>query len=71
MLYYRLYFMHPLTGSILRFADFEAPDDGHALDLASEHVGENPLELWNERRKVDRIEAFASLISPTAEQRLD
>jgi hypothetical protein len=63
MLYYRLYFMHPRTGSILRFADFEAPDDGHALDLAREHAGEQPLELWNERRKVHRIEAPSSLVS--------
>ena len=69
MLYYRLYFMHPETGSIRRFADFEAPGDSDALDLAREHVGEKPLELWNERRKVDRIEALSSSVSPAAEPR--
>ena len=57
MLYYRLYFMHPHSGHIERFADFEAPDDAHALDLAGEHIGQCPLELWNEHRKVQRIAA--------------
>lgn len=61
MSYYRLYFMHPHTGHIDRVADFEAPDDAQALELAGEHVGENPLELWNEHRKVHRIEAFATV----------
>ena len=44
-----------------RFADFEAPDDAHAVGLASEHIGEHPLELWNEHRKVRRIDA-ASIV---------
>jgi hypothetical protein len=57
MQYYRLYFMHPHTGHIERFAEFEAPDHEAALALASEHVGENPLELWCDRCKVRRIEA--------------
>lgn len=61
MFYYRLYFMHPDSGHIARFADFEAPDDLQALELAREHVGENPLELWNEHRKVQRIEARSTL----------
>lgn len=63
MLYYRLYFMHPDSGHIERFADFEAPDDAHAVSLASEHAGEQPLELWNERRKVQRIETASSVPS--------
>lgn len=67
MLYYRLYFMHPDSGHIERFVELEAPDDASALSLASEHVGENPLELWNEHRKVRRIEAFATLPVPRRE----
>jgi hypothetical protein len=67
MLYYRLYFMHPDNGHIERFADFQAPDDAHALSLAREHIGDNPLELWCERRKVHRIEAFSS--APACRQR--
>lgn len=73
MLYYRLYFMHPLTGGIQRFADFEASDDGHALELArehaGEHAGEHPLELWNEHRKVELIEALSAPVAPAAEAR--
>lgn len=57
MLYYRLYFMHPHSGHIERFAEYEAPDDAAALGLASEHIGEAPLELWCEHRKVKRIDA--------------
>jgi hypothetical protein len=64
MLYYRLYFMHPLTGGIQRFADFEAPDDGQALALAREQIGDYSLELWNERRKVAAIAALAFPVSP-------
>ena len=60
MSYYRLYFMHPDNGHIDRFAEFEAPDDRAAVALASEHLGENPLELWCERRKVGRIEALVT-----------
>lgn len=62
MLYYRLYFMNRYSGHIDRCAEFEAPDDGAALDLASEHIGESPLELWSGRRKVRRIEALAASV---------
>lgn len=59
MLCYRLYFMPPSNGHIERVAELEAPEDVRALGPAREHIGENPLELWNERRKVHRIEAFS------------
>lgn len=61
MQYYRLYFMHPYTGHIERFAEFEAPDDAQALSLAREHIGDHPLELWCGRRKVHRIQSFAGV----------
>lgn len=54
---YRLYFMSPQSGHILRFAEYEAPDDRSAEALAREHEGERVLELWCGHRKVARIEA--------------
>jgi hypothetical protein len=56
VLYYRLYFIHPGNGRILRFAEFEAPDDAAAVALAAEHEGGQPLELWCRHRKVKRFE---------------
>ena len=64
MSYYRLYFMDPYSGHIRRFAEFEAPDDEAAFGLAIEHIGDQPLELWSEHRKVRRIEAFATVPEP-------
>lgn len=60
---YRLYFMHPHTGHIERFRAIEAPDDDGAMALASEHVGDHPLELWCAGRKAGRIDALA-LVPP-------
>ena len=62
---YRLYFMHPDSGHIERFAEFSAPDDQGAIALAGEHVGDHPLELWNEHRKVRRFDAVAIGPLPT------
>lgn len=56
MLYFRLYFMSLRSGHIERFAEFEAPDDVAAIALASEHEGEQPLELWCGHRKVKRFD---------------
>ena len=57
MSYYRLYFMCARSGHIMKFAEYEAPDDQSAIALALEHEGEQALELWCGRRKVTRIEA--------------
>jgi hypothetical protein len=59
MSYYRLYFMKPGSGKILRFAEFEAPDDEAAEALAQEHEGAEALELWSRKRKVIRFEPFS------------
>ena len=56
MLYYRLYFMSARTGHIIRFAEYEAPDDACAMDLARSQQGEQALELWCQRRRVGRFE---------------
>lgn len=54
---YRLYFMDPRSGHIIRFAEYQAPDDQAAIGLAQEQEGANPLEIWSGHRKVGRIEA--------------
>ena len=56
MLYYRLYFMSARTGHILRFAEYEAPDDAAATALAGEQEGEHALELWCRDRRVAGFE---------------
>ena len=67
--HYRLYFMDRFSGHILRFADFEAPDDDAAAALAGEYVAENPLELWSGHRKVRRLEPLTATRAPAAQLR--
>jgi hypothetical protein len=55
--YYRLYFMHPLTGHIERVHEVEAASDDEAIRLIEAEAGREPLELWCGPRKVHRIEA--------------
>ena len=64
MLYYRLYFM-TAAGRIRRFAEFDAPHDEAAITLAAEHAGEQPLELWCEKRMVRRFAAAAEAPAAT------
>jgi hypothetical protein len=59
MQYFRLYFLNA-SGGILRFAEFEAPDDEAALALADEHQGSNALELWCGKRKVRHFPALTA-----------
>ena len=66
--YYRLYFMDAFTGHIERFEDFEAERDEEAVGRALDSEGVRPLELWNENRKVARIEPV-SLSSQLLERR--
>lgn len=56
LFYYRLYFLHPSSDRILRFAEFEASDDGAAIALAADHEDGPPRELWCGGRKVKRFE---------------
>ena len=57
MAYYRLYFMHPLTGHIERVHELEAASDKEAIRQIEDKQGREPLELWCGVRKVHRIEA--------------
>ena len=66
MFYYRLYFMSARTGHIMRFAEYEAPDDGSAMALAREQVGEHALELWCRHRRVGSFEPAEAARRATA-----
>ncbi len=68
MSYYRLYFMDAFNGHIERFEDFAAATDEDAVGIALDSEGLRALELWNEDRKVARIEPV-SLSSQLLERR--
>ena len=57
MPYYRLYHMSPGNGHILRFDEFEASGDEAALVFANGKLNAHPMELWEQHRKVSRLEA--------------
>ena len=52
MHYYRLYFMHRLSGHIDHYREFEAEDDDAALAIAEDWREDRPMELWNLERKL-------------------
>ena len=58
MLYYRLYFMSTLAGRIERFHEFEADTDEAAVAFALERQGMLAIELWQQSRKVARVESL-------------
>jgi hypothetical protein len=60
MPYYRLYFMNPGDGHIQRFEDFVELNDRAALTRAEQKLDGQPLELWQEARKVRRFEPLAA-----------
>lgn len=52
MRYYRLYFMDRFSGHIDHFREFEAEDDEAALVTAENWQDGQPMELWNQERKL-------------------
>jgi hypothetical protein len=52
MRYYRLYFMNRTSGHIDQFREFEAEDDDAALNTAESWRDGQPMELWNQDRKL-------------------
>lgn len=60
-MYYRLYFMSCASGHIERFEEFEAADDVEAVRVARRQPGQQPLELWQEHRKVKRFEVASAI----------
>ena len=59
-MYYRLYFMSPRSGHIDRAENIHAESDGQAIESARPFAGEQPLELWQDNRKVYRFETKAT-----------
>ena len=58
MLYYRLYFFDRYSGHIDHFREFEAEDDGAAIDLAVGWNDGHAMELWNLERRLKRWDAI-------------
>jgi hypothetical protein len=56
-MHYRLYLMNARSGHIEGVEEFDAPDDGHAINQSFAFAGDRPLELWCGGRKVGRVEA--------------
>ena len=50
--YYRLYFMNRSSGHIDQFREFEAADDESAIAAAENWLDGQPMELWNQDRKL-------------------
>ena len=62
-MYYRLYFMNRGSGHIDRVEEIEAADDVEAVRIAAgRDTGNQPVELWQEHRKVKRFEVGASTV---------
>lgn len=57
MSYYRLLFMKSAEGPVLGEKEIAARDDVDAVRIARQHVCEQPLELWCDKRKVKRFPA--------------
>lgn len=64
MTYYRLYHMNPKSGHIDWFEEFDASDDVLAVLEARERQVEKAIELWQEGRKVLRLEQPAEVSAP-------
>jgi len=53
---YRLYFMNRKNGHIDTVETIHAASDADAVELAQRFLGDKPLELWGDGRKVRRFE---------------
>lgn len=52
MIYYRLYYMHPFSGHIDHYREFETENDEAAIAIAKGWREAGPMELWNLHRKL-------------------
>lgn len=52
MSYYRLFFRKMVEGPIVGVEEISARDDVEAVRLARRRVGDQPVELWCDKRKV-------------------
>jgi hypothetical protein len=58
---YRLYFMDCFSGHIESRHDFVAATDDEAINLAAGRRNDQPMELWQRARKIERWEAVSPL----------
>jgi hypothetical protein len=54
--HYRLYQIGP-DGRIKSGVDLDCADDAGAIEAADRLVGENDVELWQDKRMIARLEA--------------
>jgi alpha-mannosidase len=62
--YYRLYLLNRSSGHIDRVEEIDAADDVQAVAVARECERETAAELWQEGRKVLRLEVPTNLHAP-------
>jgi hypothetical protein len=55
MSYYRLLFMKAVDGPVVGTEEIAARDDVEAVRIAARKVGDQPVELWCDKRKVKRF----------------
>ena len=61
MPYYRLYHLDTHTGHIDSAEELFAADDIAAVHETQQRLSDHPLELWQEGRKVTRLDAGRTL----------
>ena len=61
MPYYRLYHLDQFTGHIVRAEELFAADDVAAIYDLQQRQSDHPLELWQQGRKVVRLDAMPRL----------
>ena len=68
MTYYRLYHLNRFSGHIDRVEEIDAADDVQAIALVKERERETAVELWQEGRKVLRLEGSTNMSELTERQ---
>lgn len=68
MPYYHLYHLNPSSGHIDRAEAIDAADDVQAVAMTRGSERLTPVELWQEGRKVLRLERPTRLSAPTVPQ---
>ncbi len=66
MAHYRLYHLNRFSGHIDRTEMIEAEDDFRAFDIVKARDRDVTVELWQENRKVMRLEGPTHFAAPAA-----
>jgi hypothetical protein len=53
--YYRLLFMKAVDGPVMGSEEISARDDVEAVRIARRRIGDQPVELWCDKRKVKQF----------------